>query len=376
MAMKIYFDNAATTPIDSAVLEEMMPFLTDNFGNPSSIHEYGRKAKAAVEKSRKIVAKYLNASAAEVFFTSCGTESNNMVIKQSVANLGVKRIISSPTEHHCVLHTVKTEASKGVVVDYVQVNAKGDVDLAHLEAMLAEQPETKTLVSLMHANNEIGTILNIQHIGEICAKYGALFHSDSVQTVAHYPMDVQATKVHFLSGSAHKFHGPKGIGFVYINGNNAIKPLIEGGAQERNMRAGTENVVGIVGLGKALELWMTEGELYRAHIESIRDYMATQLQAEIPGIVFNGYTDSRSLYHVLSVSVPANQKTELLLFNLDISGICASGASACASGSIQASHVLEAIKADENRRTVRFSFSKNNTKEEVDFAVAKLREMV
>lgn len=374
--MKIYFDNAATTPIDPAVLAEMMPYLTDYFGNPSSIHEYGRKAKAAVEKSRKIVAKYLNASAAEVFFTSCGTESNNMVIKQAVVNLGVKRIISSPTEHHCVLHTVKTEGSKGVVVEYVQVNEKGDIDVAHLERLLAAQPETKTLVSLMHANNEIGTILNIQHVGEICAKYGALFHSDSVQTVAHYPMDVQATKVHFLSGSAHKFHGPKGIGFVYINGNNAIKPLIEGGAQERNMRAGTENVVGIVGLGKALELWMTEGEQYRTHIESIRDYMAEQLLAEIPSIVFNGYTDQRSLYHVLSVSVPANQKTELLLFNLDISGICASGASACASGSIQASHVLEAIKADENRRTVRFSFSKSNTKEEVDFAVAKLKEMV
>jgi cysteine desulfurase len=374
--MKIYFDNAATTPIDPVVLAEMMPYLTDNFGNPSSIHEYGRKAKAAVEKSRKIVAKYLNASAAEVFFTSCGTESNNMVIKQAVANLGVKRIISSPTEHHCVLHTVKTEGNKGVAVDYVQVNAKGDIDLAHLETLLAAQPETKTLVSLMHANNEIGTLLNIQHVGEICAKYGALFHSDSVQTVAHYPMDVQATKVHFLSGSAHKFHGPKGIGFVYINGNNTIKPLIEGGAQERNMRAGTENVVGIVGLGKALELWMTEGEQYRNHIESIRDYMAEQLLAEIPSIVFNGYTDQRSLYHVLSVSVPANQKTELLLFNLDISGICASGASACASGSMQASHVLEAIKADENRRTVRFSFSKNNTKDEVDFAVAKLKEMV
>lgn len=376
MAMKIYFDNAATTPIDPAVLAEMMPYLTDNFGNPSSIHEYGRKAKAAIEKSRKIVAKYLNASAAEVFFTSCGTESNNMVIKQAVENLGVKRIVSSPTEHHCVLHTVKTEGSKGVAVDYVQVNAKGDIDIAHLETLLAAQPETKTLVSLMHANNEIGTILNIQQVGEICAKYGALFHSDSVQTVAHYTMDVQATKVHFLSGSAHKFHGPKGIGFVYINGNNAIKPLIEGGAQERNMRAGTENVVGIVGLGKALELWMTEGEQYRKHIESIRDYMASQLMAEIPSIVFNGYTDSRSLYHVLSVSVPANQKTELLLFNLDIAGICASGASACASGSIQASHVLEAIKADENRRTVRFSFSKNNTKEEVDFAVAKLKEIV
>lgn len=376
MAMKIYFDNAATTPIDPVVLAEMMPYLTDNFGNPSSIHEYGRKAKAAVEKSRKIVAKYLNASAAEVFFTSCGTESNNMVIKQAVVNLGVKRIISSPTEHHCVLHTVKTEGSKGVLVEYVQVNAKGDIDVAHLETLLAAQPETKTLVSLMHANNEIGTLLNMQHVGEICAKYGALFHSDSVQTVAHYPMDVQATKVHFLSGSAHKFHGPKGIGFVYINGNNAIQPLIEGGAQERNMRAGTENVVGIVGLGKALELWMTEGEQYRVHIESIRDYMAERLLAEIPSIVFNGYTDNRSLYHVLSVSVPANQKTELLLFNLDISGICASGASACASGSMQASHVLEAIKADENRRTVRFSFSKNNTKDEVDFAVAKLKEMV
>lgn len=374
--MNIYFDNAATTVLDKEALAEMLPYLTENYGNPSSIHAFGRKAKAAIERGRKIVANYLHASTAEIFFTSGGTESNNMVIKQAVLSLGVQRIIISPIEHHGVLHAAESESQQGIQVDFVRVNSLGEVDLAHLEELLSVQKDKKTLVSIMHANNEIGTIQDIQKIGELCQKYHAFFHSDSVQTVGHYAIDVTKIPVHFLSGSAHKLHGPKGIGFVYINSNVQLKPLIDGGAQERNMRAGTENVAGIVGFGKALELWVQHREKLQAYIDDLRQYMKLQLEEKLSDIQFNGFTDERSLYHVLSVSLPANAKTDLLLFNLDIDGICASGGSACASGSMQASHVLEAIKADENRRSVRFSFSKYNTKEEVDYAVEKLNVLV
>ncbi len=373
--MKVYFDNAATTKIHESVLAEMMPFLTDNFGNPSSIHEYGRKAKSAIEKSRKIVARYLNASTAEIFFTSCGTESNNMVIKEAIYSLGVKRIIASSIEHHCVLHSLDTMKERGVKVELLSVNTFGEINLDELEQMLATSTE-KTLVSIMNANNEIGTINDIVAIGEICKTHQALFHSDSVQTIAHYTFDVQKNSIDFLSGSAHKFHGPKGIGFVYINSTNTLHPFIDGGAQERNMRAGTENVAGIIGLGTALELWMNNLDEYKTQISSLKVYMIGRLKHEISDIAFNGRTDDKSLYHVLSVSLPANNKTDLLLFNLDIKGICASGGSACASGSVQASHVMEAINAPLDRRTVRFSFSIFNTKEEIDFAVECLKEMV
>jgi cysteine desulfurase len=373
--MKVYFDNAATTRIHESVLAEMMPFLTENFGNASSIHEYGRKAKSAIEKSRKIVAKYLNASTAEIFFTSCGTESNNMVIKESIYSLGVKRIITAPIEHHCVLHSANTMNNRGIETAMLSVNEHGEINLEELEHKLSSSSE-KTLVSIMHANNEIGIINDIDAISNLCQKYNALFHSDTVQTIAHFPFDLQKTQIDFISGSAHKFHGPKGIGFVYINSKNTLHPFIDGGAQERNMRAGTENVAGIIGLGAALELWMNNLEQYKSHISSLKSYMIEKLKSEISNITFNGRTDEKSLYHVLSVSLPENNKTDLLLFNLDIKGVCASGGSACASGSVQASHVMEAINAPLDRRTARFSFSIFNTKEEIDFTVACLKEMV
>lgn len=374
--MKVYLDNAATTPLDKEVLDEMLPYLTEFFGNPSSIHSYGRKAKAAVEKSRKTVAKYLNASTSEIFFTAGGTESSNMIVKGAVHHLGVKNIISSRIEHHCVLHSVETVGGEGVNVQYVNLDAQGHVDYAHLEELL-KKTEGKTLVSLMHGNNELGTLLNLQLVSDLCKKYNALFHSDTVQTIGYYPFDVQQLKIHFLSGSAHKFHGPKGVGFVYINSEVAMKPYIDGGAQERNMRAGTENVYGIVGLGKALELAIEKMDEHKTYISGLKQYMKQKLQNEIAGIAFNGdLTEAGSNYKVLSVSLPPDDKAELILFNLDMAGIAASGGSACSSGSEKGSHVLEGIKADPKRKAVRFSFSKYNTKEEIDYVVDCLKKTV
>ena len=373
--MKVYLDNAATTQLDAQVLEEMLPYLTEFYGNPSSIHSYGRKAKSAIEKARKVVAKYLNASSSEIFFTGCGTEASNMIIKGAVKDLGVQRIISSRIEHHCVLHSVDTMEKSGIKVDFVNLDSEGHVDYIHLEELL-KSSQAKTLVSLMHANNEIGTLLDMQRVSQLCKQYGAYFHSDTVQTIGYYPMDVQQLKIDFLSGSAHKFHGPKGVGFVYISSAVAIKPLLDGGAQERNMRAGTENVFGIVGLGKALEMAIDKMDENRAHLAELKSYMATRLKATIPGVTFNGdQTELGGNYKVLSVSLPPNEKAELTLFNLDIAGIAASGGSACTSGSEKGSHVLEAIKADPQRKAIRFSFSKYNTKEEIDYAVATLAKM-
>jgi cysteine desulfurase len=373
--MKVYLDNAATTQIDKQVLEEMLPYLTEFYGNPSSIHSYGRKAKSAIEKARKVVAKYLNASTAEVFFTGCGTEGSNMIIKGAVNDLGVKRIISSRLEHHCVLHSVETVAKAGVEVEYVDTDEAGRVDYEHLERLL-QNARGKTLVSLMHANNEIGTMLDLERVAALCLKYGAYFHSDSVQTIGYFPFDVQKTKVHFLSGSAHKFHGPKGVGFVYINSEVTLHPFLEGGTQERNMRAGTENVPGIVGLGKALEIEVDKMEENRTHITGLKSYMIKELEEHLPGVRFNGDISAEgSNYKVLSVSLPVHPKSELVLFNLDIAGVAASGGSACTSGSEKGSHVLEGIKADPLRKAVRFSFSKYNTSDELDYAVQVLSKM-
>jgi len=374
--MKVYLDNAATTPLDKNVLDEMMPYLTEHFGNPSSIHGFGRKTKAAIEKSRKVVAKYLNASTAEVFFTGSGTESSNMIIKRSVSDLGVQHIISSKTEHHCVLHSIDSVAKQGVKVDYVAIDHEGHVDYNDLERLLQESTE-KTLVSLMHGNNEIGTLLDLQRASALCEQYGAYFHSDTVQTIGYFPFDVQKLKIHFLSGSAHKFYGPKGIGFVYVNSTVRINPLLDGGAQERNMRAGTENVYGIVGLGKALEIAIEKMTEHERHIRGLKRYMIQQLQQNLPDVAFNGdITDEGSNYKVLNVSFPLNDKTDLILFNLDMAGIAASGGSACSSGTEKASDVLEAIGADRNRKSVRFSFSKYNTIEEIDHTVAALKKML
>ncbi|HET9057560.1 MAG TPA: cysteine desulfurase family protein [Chitinophagaceae bacterium] len=373
---RIYFDNAATTSLDPQVLEAMMPYLTEKFGNPSSIYSYGRESKLAIENARKAVAKVLNAHPAEIFFTSGGTESSNTAISASIRDLGCTHIITSPIEHHATLHTVEYLKSKqGIELSYVKVLPNGHIDLEDLEKLLAEH-EGKTLVTLMHANNEIGNLLDIHAVGELCKLYNAIFHSDTVQTVGHLPFDLRNTPVHFITGGGHKFHGPKGVGLLYINENVRINPYIHGGAQERNMRAGTENLYGIVGFAKALELATANYEDDSAYIGTLKLYMMDELRKNIKGISFNGDPLGNSLYTVLSVSFPKTEKSEMILFNLDINNICASGGSACTSGADQGSHVIRAVNNNPNQVTVRFSFSKHNTKNEVDRVVEKLKELI
>jgi cysteine desulfurase len=373
---RIYFDNAATTDLDPQVLEAMMPYLTEKFGNPSSIYSYGRESRLAIENARKSVGKILNAHPAEIFFTSGGTESSNTAITAAVRDLGCTHIISSPLEHHATLHSVEHLHRRGeAALSHVKVLPNGHIDLEDLEQLLAGAAE-KTLVTLMHANNEIGNILDIHAVGQLCKMYGAIFHSDTVQTVGHFPFDLRNTPVHFITGASHKFHGPKGVGLLYINENVRIHPYIHGGAQERNMRAGTENVYGIVGFARALELATAGYEADSASIKGVKVYMMEQLKRHLKGISFNGDPLGRSLYTVLSVSFPKTEKSEMLLFNLDIHHICASGGSACTSGVEQGSHVIRAINNNPNQVTVRFSFSKHNTREQVDQVVARLKELM
>jgi len=373
---RIYFDNAATTDLDPQVLAAMMPYLTEKFGNPSSIYSYGRESRLAIENARKSVGKILNAHPAEIFFTSGGTESSNTAITAAVRDLGCTHIISSPLEHHATLHTVEHLHRRGeAALSYVKVLPNGHIDQEDLEQLLAGSAD-KVLVTLMHANNEIGNILDIHAVGELCKMYGAVFHSDTVQTVGHFPFDLRNTPVHFITGASHKFHGPKGVGLLYINENVRIHPYIHGGAQERNMRAGTENVYGIVGFAKALELATAGFEADSAFIKGLKVYMMEQLKRSLKGISFNGDPLGRSLYTVLSVSFPKTEKSEMLLFNLDIHHICASGGSACTSGVEQGSHVIRSVNNNPNQVTVRFSFSKHNTREQVDQVVARLKELM
>lgn len=374
--MRIYLDNAATTAIDKEVFNAMVPFLENHFGNPSSVYSYGRETRIAIESARKSVAKILNAHPAEIFFTSGGTESSNTAIQSAVRDLGCKHIITSVVEHHAVSHTVSHLDNIDLVnVSYVKLLPNGHVDMEDLEKLLAASDE-KTLVTLMHANNEIGNMLDIHAVGELCKLYNAIFHSDTVQTVGHFPFDLRNTPIHFITGAAHKFHGPKGVGLLYINENVRIKPFIHGGGQERNMRAGTENVYGIVGFAKALELATQQYETESASIGTLKYYMYDELKKHIEGVSFNGDVFGSSLYTVLSVSFPKTEKSEMILFNLDINNICASGGSACTSGAEQGSHVIRAINNNPNQVTVRFSFSKYNTKEEVDTVVAQLKQLI
>ena len=373
---RIYFDNAATTALDAQVLETMMPYLTEKFGNPSSIYSYGRESRMAIETARKSVAKILNAHPAEIFFTSGGTESSNTAISAAVRDLGCKHIITSPIEHHAVSHSVQYLDNMDIAkVSIVKLLPNGHIDIDDLEKLLAASEE-KTLVTLMHANNEIGNILDIHAVGNLCKLYNAIFHSDTVQTVGHFPFDLRNTPVHFITGAAHKFHGPKGVGILYINENVKIKPFVHGGAQERNMRAGTENLYGIVGFAKALEMATAGYEEDSAYIGTLKYYMYDELKKHVPGVAFNGDTLGRSLYTVLSASFPKTERSEMILFNLDINNICASGGSACTSGADQGSHVIRAINNNPNQVTVRFSFSKHNTKAEVDAVVEKLKQLV
>lgn len=374
---RVYFDNAATTPISEEVIEAMLPVLRGQFGNPSSIHAEGRSVRAVVESARKTVAQAIGASTAEIFFTSGGTESNNMAIKCAVRDLGVRRIISSPTEHHCGLHAIEAEQKNDhVEVIWLPVDELGHVDMQALEQALQESAGIKTLVSIMHANNEIGTMNDLEKISALCRQYGALYHCDTVQTIGHFPINVQKTPLNFLAGAAHKFHGPKGVGFIYINAESPIKPFIDGGAQERNMRGGTENVYGIVGLAKALELAVNNMESRTEHIRDVRNYLKERLLESFDDIQFNGDYDGACLFTVLSVSFPPSPKNELLLLSLDIAGVSASGGSACSSGAEKGSHVLEAIGADPARKSIRFSFSHYNTREEVDFIIEKLKTIL
>jgi cysteine desulfurase len=372
---RIYFDNAATTPLDNEVLEAMLPYMTTHFGNPSSIYSYGRETRLAIETARKTVARLLNAHPGEIFFTSGATESNNTAVAAAIRDLGCRHIISSPIEHHAVLHTVEHYGDGDVSLSFVRLLPGGHVDLDDLENQLASREE-RCLVTLMHANNEIGNLLDINTVGTICKKYNAIFHSDCVQTVGHYPLDLRKTPVHFISSTGHKFHGPKGVGILYVNDNVKIHPFILGGAQERNMRAGTENVYGIVGFAKALEVAMTNYEEDSKYIQSLKTYMIEQLRSELNCVSFNGDAEGKSLYTILSVAFPKTEKSEMILFNLDINHICASGGSACTSGADQGSHVIRSINNNPNLVTVRFSFSKFNSKNEIDAVVEKLKEFI
>ncbi|MEI6946126.1 cysteine desulfurase family protein [Paraflavisolibacter sp. H34] len=375
---RIYLDNAATTPMDPEVLSAMLPYMQTHFGNPSSIYSYGRETRLAVETARKAVAKMLGARPGEIFFTSGGTESNNTAIAASIRDLGCTHIITSPIEHHAVLHTVEYHHQQhGVTTSLVAISSDGHVDYENLEAQLAAKAAEgkKCLVTLMHANNEIGTLLGLKRVGELCKKYDAIFHSDCVQTVGHYPIDLGRLFIHFISASGHKFHGPKGVGILYVNENINIKPYIFGGSQERNMRAGTENVYGIVGFAKALEIAMRDYEKDSTYIKELKRYMVQELKGALGEVSFNGDVEN-GLYTVLSVCFPRSEKAEFLLFNLDIHNICVSGGSACSSGANVGSHVIQALNKPGSWETVRFSFSKYNTKSEVDRVVAELKELL
>ncbi len=374
--MRIYLDNAATTPVLPEVVEIMTNVLYNTYGNPSSLHAEGRNARATIEEARKAVANAIGASIGEIFFTSGGTESNNMALKCSVRDLGVKRIISSPIEHHCVLHSLeRIQKTMGVEVKLLPVNQYGRVDIKVLEKWLAESDE-KTLVSLMHSNNEIGTMIDIDAVADICQAHQAFFHTDTVQTIGYFPINVSHEKISFLSGSAHKFHGPKGIGFIYINNENIVRPFVDGGSQERNMRGGTENIVGIAGLAKALQHAISHMDEHKNKISGLKTYFKEKLSTEFSDIQFMGDDDGLSHYKVLNVSFPPSPKAALLLLSLDIAGISASGGSACSSGAEAGSHVLAALNLAPDRKNIRFSFSHLNTKEEIDQVIEKLRSIL
>jgi cysteine desulfurase len=373
----IYLDNAATTPIDPEVWKEMQPYFEQFTANPSSIHSHGRQAKVIVEKARKTIATLLNASPSEIFFTSGGTEADNTVIQSCVLYGGIKTIITSPLEHHAVLHTAEAWEKLGMVdLKMVKVDADGVIDLADLERLLSASPNA--LVSLMQGNNEIGNLLDLHAVGNLCEKYGALFHSDTVQTMGHFVHNVQELPVHFLVGAGHKFHGPKGIGFLYAKSGTKFSPLMHGGAQERNQRGGTENVYGMVGIAKALSLAYQEMAAHETHIKDLKTYFIQGLQDNFPGIEFNGLSADleKSLYTVINVRFPQIQDGDMLLFKLDIEKISASGGSACSSGTSVGSHVLTALNPNAEGAAVRFSFSKNNTKAEIDRVIEVLRKII
>jgi cysteine desulfurase len=373
--MHVYLDNAATTPMDVQVIDKMTEVMHDCYGNASAIHGQGRKAKAEVEMARKEIAKVLNCNGPEIVFTGSGTEADNMALRCAVNDLDVTHIITSKIEHKAVLETAQElEAKKAITISYVKLDQMGRADLADLERLAEEKP--RSLISLMHANNEIGTLNDIKAISKIARAHGCYFHTDTVQTIGHYSIDLKVTDVDFLACSAHKFHGPKGVGFLYKSKSLRIRPIMTGGGQEGSLRAGTENVTGIVGLAKALEVASRNIEVKINAVQRNKTYFKEQLEKEINGIRFNGDTSEQgSLYTILNVSLPPNDNASTLLFQLDMNGIYVSGGSACNSGAIGSSHVLEGIGHPTNRSAVRFSFSKFTTRKELDYAVGKLKEL-
>jgi cysteine desulfurase len=372
---RIYFDNAATTQLDPEVIDAMLPYMREHYGNPSAVHAFGRKARAGIEQSRRMVAKLLNCAPGEIVFTSCGTEADNMALMCSVRDLGVKHIITSPIEHHAVEHVAEELQRTGAAkVHWLRLMPDGKADLAHLEELL--KAHDHVLVSLMHANNELGTRNDLVAIGDLCRKYNALFHTDTVQTMGHYRFDLEQLPIDFLTCSAHKFHGPKGVGFLYMRNGAVVKPMLMGGAQERNMRAGTENIIGIVALAKAMEVAYRDLDDHIKHVQGLKTRMIKAIRKAIPETTFNGDTSSDSLYTVLSIHFPDDGKGEMLIYNMDIEGIACSGGSACSSGSNKGSHVIEALYPGRTGANIRFSFSKFNTEAEVDRAVEVLQRVM
>lgn len=378
---KVYFDNAATTQLRNEVIICITEVLKTEFGNPSSTHSYGRSAKSLLENARKEIAAILNVSASEIIFTSGGTEADNLILNSAVRDLGVRRVITSRIEHHAVLHTLEhLHKSFGIKVDYVDLDSRGLVNYDHLESLLESNSE-KTLVSLMHVNNEVGNVLNLQKVSTYCKKYGAFFHSDTVQSMGHYEMDLKEIPIDFAVASAHKFHGPKGAGFAFIRKNSGLHPLIHGGEQERGMRAGTEAVHNIAGMAEAFKISIRDLDKDRKKVLELKDYFKEKLKTAMPGVKFNGSCEDNecSTYKVLNVCLPmAAEKAVMLLFQLDLKGIACSKGSACQSGSEGGSHVLNAILSEEDLKkpSLRFSFSSFNTKEEIDFVVSILKEFV
>ena len=376
---KVYLDSAATTQLRPEVISRMQEALTQCYGNPSSTHSFGRSAKTAIEKTRKTIAKYLNAHPSEIIFTSGGTEADNMILRCAVRDLEVTTLITSKIEHHAVLHTAEAlEEEYGVNLLYVDLDEFGNPDLGHLQSLL-QMDDTKKLVSLMHVNNEIGNIVNINAIGGLCEEYDALFHSDSVQSIGHFAWDVQKTRVHFLTAAAHKFHGPKGIGFAFIKRNVGLRPLLVGGAQERGFRAGTEPFHNIVGLETAFVMAYDKLEEEMAYVTELKRYFIEKISKEIPGVAFNGLSGdmTKGTYTLVNVRLPFDaEKAMMLLFHLDLKGIACSKGSACQSGSDIGSHVLSQILSAEDmeKPSLRFSFSKFNTKAELDYVIGVLKD--
>ena len=370
---KVYLDNASTTAVHPEVIQEMTKVLTEDYGNPSSTHSLGRKSKNILELSRKSIAQNLNATAQEIIFTSCGTEANNWILRSAVKDLKVKRIITSKMEHHAVLYTALVlEKEFDIQIDYVNIKSNGEVDLTHLVELLSQ--ETKTLVSLMHVNNETGTILDLDRVGILCKEHSALFHSDTVQSIGKTIIDLQKTAVDFVVASAHKFHGPKGVGFAFIRKNSGLQPLFFGGEQEKGLRAGTEALHQIAGMAKALSLSYNGLEKHQNHISELKNYLISKLEIEFPTHKING--GSEAFYTILNVLLPFSQdKTAMILFHLDMKGIAVSRGSACQSGSIKPSHVLAEILSEEDLKqpSLRISFSHFNTREDIDILVEALK---